>query len=144
MKRNYFTLAIACTFSLFLMLLTTGCGDSTVHSTGGEKTAPNFNSILDKVQSSGVLRVGYFLFEPAAMRANSGDKPHGLFVDMIEQLARDMKWKIEYKQVDLKNFAAALQAGDFDLSIGATFSSPSRAGGVAFTQPIYYLNPQVQ
>jgi polar amino acid transport system substrate-binding protein len=122
-----------------LIFSTAGCGKHSNQTHLSSPPAPTEKSVLDKVQSSGVLRVGYFLFEPAAMRNQKDEKPHGLFVDMIEQVAHDLKWKVEYKQVDLKNFGAALQSGDFDLSIGATFSSPSRAGGVAFTQPIFYL-----
>lgn len=110
-----------------------GCNGDKSRSLSQEQSA------FDRVQSSGVLRVGYFLFEPTIMRDEKSGQPYGLFVDMIEQLAKDLRWKVEYKQVDLKNFAAGLQAGDFDLSIGATFSSPNRASGVAFTQPIFYL-----
>lgn len=95
-------------------------------------------SVLDRVQASGTLKVGYFLFEPTMMQGDDG-KPKGVFADLIESIAEQMRWKVEYQQVDLKNFAAALQAGTFDLSIGATFSSPTRAGGVAFTQPLFYL-----
>lgn len=114
-----------------------GCKKETEKAPSQEKGVQE-KSVFDKVQSSGVLRVGYFLFEPATMHDKDG-KPYGLFVDIVEQLAKDLRWKVEYKQVDLKNFAAALQSGDFDLSIGATFSSPNRASGVAFTQPLYHL-----
>ena len=93
---------------------------------------------FERVQRTGTLRVGYFLMEPTIVREQDG-KLKGLFIDIVEQLARDMRWKIEYKQVDLKNFAASLQAGEFDLSIGATFSSPSRATGASFTRPLFYL-----
>lgn len=121
------------TFFLFLTAFwLSGCGSQKGGGIGTE-------SVLDKVQSTGVLRVGYFLFEPTVMHDKETGKPYGLFVDMVEQLAKDLRWKVEYKQVDLKNFAAALQTGDFDLSIGATFSSPSRATGVSFTHPIFYL-----
>lgn len=93
---------------------------------------------LDKVQTSGVLNACYFLFEPTIMTDTSG-KPYGLFIDMVEQIAKDLRWKVEYTKVDLKDFQAALNSGRCDLSIGATFSSPNRAGGVAFTDPIFYM-----
>ena len=129
MKKNY--LAIFLFFMFFAFV--EGCNNEGLQSTYQEK------SVLDKVQSAGILRVGYFLFEPTIMHDEETGKPYGLFIDMIEQIAKDLRWKIEYRQVDLKNFAAALQSGDFDLSIGATFSSPNRASGVAFTRPIFYL-----
>ena len=102
-------------------------------------TQAHSESTVDKVQRTGTLRLGYFLFEPTIVIEPNSTKVKGLFIDVAEQLARDMRWKIEYRQVDLKNFAAGLQAGEFDLSIGATFSSPSRASGVAFTNPLFYL-----
>ena len=103
---------------------------------GGASTG---ESTFDQVQSKGVLRVGYFVYEPCAMIEPKSGKVYGVFVDMIEQIAKELRWKVEYKQVDLKNFAAGLQSGEFDLSIGATFSSPGRATGVAFTRPVFYL-----
>lgn len=93
---------------------------------------------LEKVQLKGVLNACYFLFEPTIMSEASG-KPYGLFVDIVEQIAKDLRWKVEYTRVDLKDFQAALSSGRCDLSIGATFSSPNRAGGVAFTEPIFYM-----
>jgi polar amino acid transport system substrate-binding protein len=104
----------------------------------GDTQGPKKENVLDRVQRTGILRVGYFVFEPATMHDKDG-KPYGLFVDVVEQIAADLRWKVEYKQVDLKNFAASLQSGEFDLSIGATFSSPSRASGVMFTRPLFYL-----
>ncbi len=120
---------------LTVTMIVSSCGQETTKNI----IEPKELSILEKVQSTGVLRVGYFLFEPTVMLDSRTSKPYGLFVDMIEQVAKDLRWKVEYKQVDLKNFAAALQTGDFDLSIGATFSSPNRASGVAFTRPVFYL-----
>jgi len=117
---------------LVALVLLTGCAKDSGKIPSQDKSS------LDRVQSTGVLRVGYFLFQPATMH-DKDSKPYGLFVDMVEQIAKDLRWKVEYKQVDLKNFAAALQTGDFDLSIGASFSSPNRASGVAFTHPIFYL-----
>src|SRR5579862_7911796 len=120
-------------FLVVAFMTTLGCGGC---SRSGATSEP---SVFDQVQSRGVLRVGYFVYEPCNMIKPESGQPYGLFVDMIEYLASEVKWKIEYKQVDLKNFAAGLQSGDFDLSIGATFSSPGRATGVAFTRPIFYL-----
>ena len=116
-----------------LAVLFQGCGKEKAAEQPVEKSA------LDRVQTTGVLRVGYFVFEPTIMQDSQAGVPRGVFIDMINQVATSLRWKVEYKQVDLKNFAAGLQSGDFDLSIGATFSSPNRASGVAFTRPLFYL-----
>jgi polar amino acid transport system substrate-binding protein len=127
----------AATFILsgLLGLLLVSCGGEGPRGKASTQTDDTFA----KVQRTGVLRVGYFTLEPVLMLDPGAQKPHGLFVDLIEDAAREMKWKVEYVQVDLKNFAAGLEAGQFDLSIGPTFSSPGRAGGVGFTQPLFYM-----
>jgi len=104
-----------------------------------ETSGPAAGDTLERIQKSGVLRVGYFPFEPAAIVDPGAQKPRGFFVDLIEDIAREMRWTVEYVQVDLKNFAAGLASRQFDLSIGATFSSPGRAGGVLFSEPLFYL-----
>jgi ABC-type amino acid transport substrate-binding protein len=116
-------------------LLATGCKPQDQQASGGVQQQEN---TFDHVQKTGVLRAGYFLMEPMIMRDKDG-KLYGTFVDIVEQIAKDMRWKVEYKQVDLKNFAASLQAGEFDVSVGPTFSSPGRASGASFTSPIIYL-----
>ena len=121
---------IAC---LWLMLLV-GCNPQPQQS----PSASQQQGAFDRVQRTGVIRAGYFLMEPMIMRDQNG-KLTGTFVDIVEQIAKDMRWKVEYKQVDLKNFAAAIEAGEFDISVGPTFSSPSRASGASFTRPILYL-----
>ena len=121
---------VAC---LWLMVLV-GCNPQTQQSPSTSQQA----SAFDNVQRNGILRAGFFLMEPMIMRDKDG-KLTGAFVDIVEQIAKDMRWKVEYKQVDLKNFAAALEAGEFDISVGPTFSSPSRASGASFTRPIFYL-----
>lgn len=121
-----------------IALLATSCNQKAQQTTSDTKEQQQQAGTFDRVQKTGVLRVGYFLMEPMIMRDKDG-KLNGIFVDVVEQMAKDLRWKVEYLQVDLKNFAAALEAGQFDLSIGPTFSSPSRAAGVSFTQPIFYL-----
>lgn len=118
-----------------MALLATSCNQKPQQATEGTQQQ---DGTFDRVQKTGVLRAGYFLMEPMIMRDKDG-KLSGEFIDIVEQIAKDMRWKVEYKQVDLKNFAASLQAGEFDLSVGPTFSSPSRASGASFTRPIIYL-----
>jgi len=124
----------------FLLLMTGFCMVALAACAPNASTpSPAPRGGLEKIQKTGILRVGYFPFEPAAILDPGAQKPRGFFVDLVEDIAREMRWKVEYVQVDLKNFAAGLASGDFDLSIGATFSSPSRAGGVLFSRPLFYL-----
>src|SRR5438067_11626723 len=90
-------------------LLVTGCNPQTQQPASATQQQEN---TFDRVQKTGMLRTGYFLMEPMIMRDRDG-KLSGEFIDIVEQIAKDMRWKVEYKQVDLKNFAAAIQAGEF-------------------------------
>ena len=47
--------------------------------------------------------------------------------------------KVEFVEVDLAKFAAALQTGQCDVSVGPTFRTITRARAVAFTDSIFYL-----
>lgn len=130
--------ALCCLLVVGLVGLVAGCAPKSQNQDAQPSTGQPEDT-FSRVQTSGVLRVGYFVFEPATIVDPGSQSPRGLFVDLIEDIAKEMRWRVEYTQVDLKNFAAGLNAGQFDLSIGATFSSPSRAGGVSFTQPLFYM-----
>lgn len=110
--------------------------------TGCDRSAPSATAAatdsLTKVRSSKELHVGYFLFEPTIMEDKEAGKLKGIFIDMIEAIAKALDAKVVYHKVDLANFAAGLQSREFDLSIGATFATPQRATAVTFTSPLFY------
>jgi ABC-type amino acid transport substrate-binding protein len=93
---------------------------------------------MDQIRSKHTLNVGYFVFEPTIMEEPNTHKLSGVFVDMIESIAKAMDVSLSYHKVDLANFAAGLQSHQYDLSIGATFATPQRAVAVLFTRPIFY------
>ncbi len=93
---------------------------------------------LEKVRSSKELHVGYFIFEPTIMEDPNTGQRSGVFIDMIESIAKALDAKVVYHKIDLANFAAGLQSRQFDLCIGATFATPQRATAVMFTRPIFY------
>lgn len=120
---------------MFLCILLVSLASAGCNPGGSERaSAPN---TLEKVRQSGELHVGYFLFEPTIVQADSG-KLRGVFIDMVEAIGSALNARVVYHQVDLANFAAGLQSRQYDLSIGATFATPQRAAAVAFTRPIFY------
>ena len=100
-------------------------------------TAPQGDT-LDRVRSSKELHVGYFIFEPTIMEDPNTGQRTGVFIDLVESIAKALDAKVVYHKVDLANFAAGLQARQFDLCIGATFATPQRATAVLFTRPLFY------
>jgi polar amino acid transport system substrate-binding protein len=69
---------------------------------------------------------------------NSGDVK-GTFVDAIREIGSEMGVKVSFIEVDLAQFASGLQSRLYDVSIGPTFRTISRAKAVAFTNTIFYL-----
>lgn len=121
---------------VLLLSLVTGGFLSSCRRGGGDASKPA--DTLGAIRSSKELHVGYFIFEPTVTEDPTTNKPKGVFVDMVESMAKSLDAKVVYHKVDLANFAAGLQSHQFDLSIGATFATPQRATAVLFTRPVFY------
>lgn len=69
---------------------------------------------------------------------NSGEV-YGTYIEAIKEIANDMGVKLTLTEVDLAQFAAGLKNDQYDVSVGPTFRTITRAKAVAFTETIYYL-----
>ena len=69
---------------------------------------------------------------------NTGEV-YGTYIEAIKAIAKDMDVKLTLIEVDLAKFTAGLQTDQYDVSIGPTFRTITRAKAVAFTNTIYYL-----
>lgn len=96
---------------------------------------------LQKILHTKNLRVAYIHYPPSTYKDPDSGKVKGLFVDMLEEIVRqlDPSIKIEYEETAWADFSAALNSGRVDLSIAGTFTTIPRAKVVAFTNPIVYL-----
>lgn len=116
---------------MVLLFALTGCGQQQ----GGGGNAGE--DTLSKIRRTKELHVGYFLFEPTIKEDNEANRS-GVFIDLIESIAKSLDAKVIFHKVDLAQFAAGLQSRQYDVSIGATFATPQRAAAVLFTTPIFY------
>lgn len=114
-------------------LMFTSCRSSSESGSGSPSSA------LDRITRSSVMRVGYVKFFPCADIDPATGKLSGIFVDAIQEIATDLKLRVEFKETTLATFSAALQANEFDFSIGPTFITPSRSVNVRFTHPLLAL-----
>lgn len=105
------------------------------HSTTGNGT----DDTLERVLERGEVRAGYFVEPPAVMKDPNTGELHGTFVEAIKTIASEMGVKITFIEVDLAKFAAGLDNNLYDVSIGPTFRTISRAKVVAFTIPLYFI-----
>ena len=121
------------TIVLAILLL---CGCSPRQS---NTPAASNGDTLERVLSRGELRAGYFIQPPAVMKNPNSGEVYGTYIEAIKEIANDLGVKLTLTQVDLAQFAAGLQNDQYDVSVGPTFRTITRAKAVAFTETIYYL-----
>jgi ABC-type amino acid transport substrate-binding protein len=124
---------------LLCSLIAIGLGVFAITRTSSINKPSITSSALEKIQNERVMRVGYVRFSPCADINPQTGKLEGIFVDAVNEIAKDLKYKVEFKETTLATFNAALQAGEFDYSIGPTFITPTRAQSVSFTKPLLAL-----
>ena len=74
-------------------------------------------SIIEKIQKEGVIRVGMATFVPWAMKDKQGQLI-GFEIDVAERLAQDMGVKVEFIPTAWSGIIPALLTGKFDVIIG--------------------------
>ncbi|WP_300462572.1 transporter substrate-binding domain-containing protein [Desulfobacula sp.] len=94
-------------------------------------------SIIEKIQKQGVIRVGMSTFVPWAMKDKQG-KLVGFEIDVAKKLAQDMGVKIEFIPTAWSGIIPALLTGKFDVIIGGMGITPQRNLKVNFTDPYDY------
>ncbi len=91
-------------------------------------------SIIEKIQKDGVLRVGMSTFVPWAMKDKTG-KLVGFEIDVAKKLAADMGVTVEFIPTAWSGIIPALLTGKFDVIIGGMGITPERNLKVNFTLP---------
>jgi polar amino acid transport system substrate-binding protein len=94
-------------------------------------------STVEQVLQRGVLRVGFDVFKPWAMKDKTG-KFIGFEIDVAKQLAQDMGVDIELVPTKWDGIIPALLTGKFDVIIGGMGITPERNKKVNFTIPYEY------
>jgi polar amino acid transport system substrate-binding protein len=91
-------------------------------------------SIIEKIQKEGVIRVGMSTFVPWAMKNKQGQLV-GFEIDVAKKLAQDMGVEIEFIPTAWSGIIPALLTGKFDVIIGGMGITPTRNLKVNFTMP---------
>jgi len=94
-------------------------------------------SVIEKIQKQGVIRVGMSTFVPWAMKDKQGNLI-GFEIDVAKKLAHDMGVKIEFIPTAWSGIIPALLTGKFDVIIGGMGITPKRNLKVNFTTPYEY------
>ena len=93
---------------------------------------------FERVLREKKIRFGYIPSPPGAMRDAASGQVTGFYIDAARTIAEMLQVEPIFVETTWANFTPALQAGQFDVSIAATFATIARATSVAFTKPIHY------
>jgi len=106
-------------------------------ASAGEK-----DDTVERISKSGEMRITYAVWPPTVIKDPKKSELEGHFVAMAKHICEEMKVKPVWVESDWATWIAALQAGQADISIGATYATTLRAQSVDFTDPIIYLGWQ--
>ncbi|MCB1559292.1 MAG: transporter substrate-binding domain-containing protein [Alphaproteobacteria bacterium] len=96
-------------------------------------------STFDRVKNTGVLRCGYGSWEPGVIKDPVSGEMKGLFVELIEEMARFSKVKVEWvSEVDWGQISQALQSGKVDAFCAGMANDAARAKDLAYSVPMSY------
>jgi len=97
----------------------------------------NAESNLDKILSSGVLKVGTTGdWDPMTMKDPATNKYKGFDIDVMNELAKDMGVKVEFVPAEWKTIVSGITSERYDISTSVT-KTPKRAEVAGFTDTYY-------
>ncbi|MGY4907403.1 substrate-binding periplasmic protein [Streptomyces sp. 900116325] len=123
------SLLTAATATLLLLPLT-GCG-----GTDGSTTT---STARYKLVQSGVITAGTQAEQPPFAMTDVSGNPAGFAVDLMNEAAKRLNMKVQYKTTNLQGILAGLSAGQYDIGVAGVGATPERAEQVSFTTPYYW------
>ena len=85
---------------------------------------PSYSSSLDKILSSGELRVGTTGdWDPMTIKDPATNKYTGFDIDVMNELAKDMGVTIKFVPAEWKTIVSGITSGRYDISTSVTKTS---------------------
>lgn len=94
-----------------------GLGGAAVSKIPSAAAATSSTSILDKIQSNGVLRVGWDTFQQWNFEEPASKTPVGISVDLANEMAKVLNAKVEFVRDRWATVIAGLAADKFDMVV---------------------------
>ncbi|MDD5586301.1 MAG: transporter substrate-binding domain-containing protein [Alphaproteobacteria bacterium] len=95
---------------------------------------------LEQIKNTGVLRCGYYNWPRFLTKDPNTGKMDGAFYDIVEEMGRQLKLKIEWTaEAATGQMFSDLAAGRFDMICGGFAETPGRAREGDFVGPIVYM-----
>lgn len=124
--RKSWLLSIIC---LLIIGVLAGCGGKEAASGNGN------NSVLDRVEESKVLKVGFEGTYPPFNYLNDDEKYDGFDVDISNEIAKRLGVKAEFVATKWDSLLGGLKSDKFDIIIGQMTVTEERKKSVDFTDP---------
>jgi ABC-type amino acid transport substrate-binding protein len=98
------------------------------------QSRPLNDGTWDRVQKSGVLRVGMDASYPPFSDTPGGGAPVGLDVDLINEIGRRLNVRVEFTNMGYDGLYDSLYTGQVDALISALSIDPAQLGRVSYTR----------
>jgi polar amino acid transport system substrate-binding protein len=93
----------------------------------------------ERVLRTRTLRCGYGIFAPQTMKDPNTGKFSGTFVDVMQNIGKELDIKIEYtEEVDWGSIATDLNSGRIDAFCPGMWGTAKRGAHIGFSRPVYY------
>jgi ABC-type amino acid transport substrate-binding protein len=107
--------------------------------TGSKETKSIARGLLERVDESGELHAGYGVYPPYTQEDPNTHAVSGFSVDVINQIAAELKCKVVWHRLNWNTMSADLKRGEFDVIADPIFQTIPRAREFAFTRPYAYF-----
>ncbi len=105
---------------------------------GGSKGSSHSNAVLDRVTSSGTLRIGYIIAAPYLTKDPQTGQFSGIFYDLGTAIGKQLGVKVEWvEEAGFGTIPTSLSADRYDLYAGVWMNS-DRAKAMSFADAVYY------
>jgi polar amino acid transport system substrate-binding protein len=105
---------------------------------GGDSSSANASTTKYKLVQNGVITAGTQAEQPPFAVTDASGNPTGFAVDLMNEAAKRLDVKVQYKSTNLQGILAGLSAGQYDIGVAGVGATPERAKQVSFTTPYYW------
>ncbi len=109
------------------------------HSPQIVQSKSELSGILARINETHELHAGYGVYPPYNQEDPVSHKLSGFSIDIIEQIAKELKCKVVWHRFNWNTMAADLKRGEFDVIADPIFQTIPRAREFAFSAPYAYF-----
>jgi cyclohexadienyl dehydratase len=104
-----------------------------------ETSAPAASGLLTTLDRDRVIRAGYGVFPPFTVEDPTTGQVSGISVDIVEEIARQVGARVEWRRMNWNTMGAELRSGAFDMVADPIFMTPQRGREFRFTEPYSFF-----